>query len=308
MDYLKTLCEQYIPKQVIVTHAQSHPWLDVHCAKAIQKKAASEGTDSYALEQESCAEVLKQAYAKYLDKLKERISKLSKSDKLWWVLNRELLHKRAKTSSIPPLRTEDGQWHLEAKAKADFFAEAFGTKYTLPVALADQFVATPDFWQFSFVAIRTRTVLHLLSHIDVNKATGPDGLPGRIIKELAKELAIPITILCRRMLKEACLPQIWRDHLIAPLYKRESIYNREHYRCVHLTTTISKVRERAIGNPLMMFLQNHGYGDAQWIFRKQSSSRDLVLVSVTHWINAICAGYKIGTYLGGHLSRFRSSR
>ena len=180
----------------------------------------------------------------------------------------------------------------------------FAKKYVLPDALADQFIAPPDFWQFSFTAIRSRTVLSLLSHIDVNKATGPDGLPARILKELANELAIPITILCRRMLKEACWPERWREHIIAPLYKKGSVYNRAHYRGVHLTSNISKVCERAIGNPLMMFLQDHGFGDSQWAFRKQASSRDLVLVFISQWIQAICGGFKVGTFMGDITAAF----
>ena len=55
--------------------------------------------------------------------------------------------------------------------------------------------------------------------------------------------------------------------------------------------------ERVVGNPLITFLQAKGFGDAQWAFRKNSSARDLVTVSVARWVLRICQGSKIGLYI-----------
>ena len=71
----------------------------------------------------------------------------------------------------------------------------------------------------------------------------------------------------------------------------------KNYRGVHLTPCISKVVEHVIGNPLIAFLQRHGFGDKQWAFRKQCSSRDLALICMSSWIKAICSGQKVGLYL-----------
>ena len=82
MDYLFALCQQYIPSENIVTHAQSHPWLDDLCQRAIKKKADAEDSEAYAQEQARCAEVLKTAHTRYIAKLKIRIRQLSKSEQL----------------------------------------------------------------------------------------------------------------------------------------------------------------------------------------------------------------------------------
>ena len=60
---------------------------------------------------------------------------------------------------------------------------------------------------------------------------------------------------------------------------------------------MSKTVERVIGLPLTRFLEQHGYGDAQWAFRKMSSARDLVTVYVAQWVLLICQGRKISLYL-----------
>ncbi len=55
----------------------------------------------------------------------------------------------------------------------------------------DQFIASPAIRQNSFIAIRVRMVLHVLPQ--KNKPTGPDGISGRILKELASALPYPLT-------------------------------------------------------------------------------------------------------------------
>ena len=61
---------------------------------------------------------------------------------------------------------------------------------------------------------------------------------------------------------------------------------------------LSKYIERTIANPLIHILSQHGYGDSQWGFRKQSSASELVLVCVSKWILAFCMRLKVGLYLG----------
>ena len=104
--------------------------------------------------------------------------------------------------------------------------------------------------------------------------------------------------MCRRILYEATWPECWKTHHLIPVYKRDSVYDAKHYRGVHLTCILSKVVEKTIGNPLISFLSQQGYGDNQWGSRKQSSASDLVLVCVAKWVLAVCMRLKVGIYLG----------
>ena len=150
----------------------------------------------------------------------------------------------------------------------------------------------------NFVPIRARTVKNTLQALDDQTATGPDKLAARILKELASILAVPIAILARRMLNEAVWPTRWKTHYLVPIYKRDSVFQPGNYRGVHLTSCMSKVVERVIGNPLVTYLQQYGFGTNQWAFKKRCSARDLVFLCVSSWILSICSGYKIGIYLG----------
>ena len=79
--------------------------------------------------------------------------------------------------------------------------------------------------------LRVRKTKAILKKINPDKATGPDQLPGRILKECADELAYPVTLLARQMLKLRQWPECWRDHWLAPIFKKGSVANPEKYRC-----------------------------------------------------------------------------
>ena len=95
---------------------------------------------------------------------------------------------------------------MDSKSKADMFAETWQRKSALSPVVEDQYVARPQQVMQEFVAIRTRAVYKELHALDVNKSTGPDLIGARILKELAAVLALPIAILCRRILFESCWP------------------------------------------------------------------------------------------------------
>ena len=48
----------------------------------------------------------------------------------------------------------------------------------------------------------------ILKHLDPNKATGVDGIPARILKICAKELAKPLKLLFNLLIQQSCIPQL----------------------------------------------------------------------------------------------------
>ena len=262
----------------------------------MRKKNAAENSDDYAQARDDCAQVLKTAHKDYICELKLKIAALPRGSKKWWTLNRELLQRKGRISTIPPMRDGD-TWLLDAPSKANVLAQTWQAKNVLPPMREDQYVPAPVHHMHDFVAIRTRTVERELATLNVNKATGPDRIGARILRVLASVLALPLAILCRRLLSEAVWPEAWKIHYLVPIFKRGVVHSPNNYRGVHLTNTMSKVVERVIGSPLVNFLQQHGYGSNQWAYRKKCSSRDLALMCMTSCVVAICSGHKMAGYL-----------
>ena len=96
---------------------------------------------------------------------------------------------------------------------------------------------------------------------------------------------------------EAQWPAKWKMHYLIPIFKKGSAFKSSDYRGVHITSNISKTVERVVGKPLIAYLQQNGFSDDQWAFRKQSSARDLALMCMASWTLAICSGKKTGAYL-----------
>ena len=129
-----------MPQEEVKCKQSIHPWLNDRCRTAIIQKNNAEGSDNFSTVQSSCDEVLRQERAKYVERLKQKLSALPRNSKPWWRLNRELLNRKAKLSSIPPLRV-DGTWLVDAKEKADVFADTLTGKSKL----APEIVDTPHF-------------------------------------------------------------------------------------------------------------------------------------------------------------------
>ena len=147
-----------------------------------------------------------------------------------------------------------------------------------------------------FNVIRKRAAHRELAKLRLDQATGPDLIAAALLRRLAKELAVPVTLIARTVFREGW-PALWRVHWLIPLFKKGSVYDPSKYRGIHLSCVLSKVIERVIGSPLIQFLQERGFGDAQWAFRKRSSARDLITASVARWVLRICQGKKVGIYI-----------
>ena len=245
----------YIPRRRIKIPKRSHPWLNEKSKAAILRKNSAEGTERFETERAKCAQTLAEEKAKYVQELKDKLATLPKSSKQWWRINRELLQRRAKLSSIPTLREGD-QWLTDAKAKADAFARTFAAKATLPPEAVDTpYFGEPDVEYDGFVTFRSRNCRRFFKTLDEAKATGHDKISALILKRLCDCLAVPFTKVCRRLFKEGCWPSVWKFHLIAPIFKRGAAFKPDNYRGVHLTTILSKVAEKMLGLQLTPFLQ-----------------------------------------------------
>ena len=175
-----------------------------------------------------------------------KLQNLRRHSKQWWRINRELLRKKASMTSIPTLRDDSG-WLTDAKDKADAFARTFSGKAQLPEEVVDTpFFGSPENQLDEFVVFRSRACKKLLRNLDESKATGNDNISAVILKKLADNIAVPFTMVCRRLFYEGCWPTIWKFHLIVPIFKKGAALKPSNYRGVHLTTILSKVAEKLI--------------------------------------------------------------
>ena len=87
-----------------------------------------------------------------------------------------------------------------------------------------------------------------LSSLDVNKASGPDEIPARTLKETAREIDPSLCDLFNKLLRLGSLPTEWKLAAIVPVYKKDNKEYIENYRPISLLCLVSKVMERSLFN------------------------------------------------------------
>ena len=160
--------------------------------------------------------------------------------------------------------------------------------------------------------MREDTAFHILSKLREDSATGPDGLPTRILKQLAVELAPPVAMLAAKILQEERWPEDWKLHWIVALHKRSSVFEAKNYRGVHLTPQISKAVERMFADALKPFIDRLDlFGTNQFAYAQGRGARDAVAFLTLTWIQAFEKQRKVGVFCSdvqGAFDRVRTVR
>ncbi len=120
----------------------------------------------------------------------------------------------------------------------------------------------------------------LLNSLNTNKATGPDGLSGRLLKETAKSTAPLIRAIFQRSLETGSLPEVWKTATVSPIYKKGSRSDPANYRPVSLTCILCKTMEHIINRHLLNHMEQFNLlADAQHGFRKRRSCETQLLLT-----------------------------
>ena len=128
------------------------------------------------------------------------------------------------------------------------------------------------------IIITDKGIEKLLVNLNPSKATGPDGLPPRVLKELSKELAPILGNIFRLSLSTGAVPSDWRHALVSPIFKKGEQYDPINYRPVSLTSIPCKLLEHIIVSNLMQhFEDNEILNDRQHGFRKGRSCETQLL-------------------------------
>ena len=124
--------------------------------------------------------------------------------------------------------------------------------------------------------VSTAEVARSLSSLNTSKATGPDNLPNRLLKEFAPELAPVIQDLFNQSLVEGTLPALLKSSIVTPIPKVSppSLIEKD-LRPISLTCTLAKVLEGFTCKRLLSEID--GKIDPRQYARKGHSTTDALL-------------------------------
>ena len=85
----------------------------------------------------------------------------------------------------------------------------------ISASLEDNYPSMPE------INVTNNGVEKLLKNIDASKATGPDEISARILKEFAPQLSPLLTNIFNKSIQEGEVPNDWRQANVIPYLKKE---------------------------------------------------------------------------------------
>ncbi len=124
-------------------------------------------------------------------------------------------------------------------------------------------------------------------------ALGEDGIPTRILKDLAPVLAGPLAHLMRRSFATARVPSVFKIANVVPILKKGKDANKPgSYRPVALLPALSKILESLVLRQLTPHLAAR-LPPEQWGFRRNRSTAAALATAQGHWARLRAAGQVI---------------
>ena len=253
-DLFLSVVSSYVPTKV-VKDTNSPPWIDGEVRHLIRKKYTA--LRKYRLKKtperkvklrslcQQVKNVIRKKHKKYLDKIE--IS-FKENPKLFWNYHKAALHHR---SALNPVILHNNETATTPKQKAElfnsYFCSVFRPLKALPITDDSPLLLSPV-EQLSDITVSEEEVAHHLAHLDPTKATGPDGIPARVLRECSYAIAPSLCSLFNHSLHTGTVPSEWKSADVSPIHKKDKKELAINYRPISLLSIISKVLERCVCN------------------------------------------------------------
>ena len=143
----------------------------------------------------------------------------------------------------------------------------------------------------SSIEFTTDKVLKKLRSLDPSKSGGPDEINASVLRELANEIAGPLSDIFQSSMNEGKLPSVWKDANVTPLFKKGEKAKPNNYRPVSLTCILCKVMESIIRDELVAYLEdNELLSPFQHGFIAHRSCSTNLLATLDAWTEMLDAG------------------
>ena len=105
--------------------------------------------------------------------------------------------------------------------------------------------------------ITPEMVLKKLESLNPHKTPGPDGWHPFLLKQLAAQLALPLSILFQKSLREGIVPTEWLNACITAIHKKGDKSVPGNYRPISITSIICKIMESLVRDKLVEHMERN---------------------------------------------------
>ena len=162
------------------------------------------------------------------------------------VINKKIwsyVKSNTKCARIPDSVHYNGRYRSNTLDKCDlfnkFFCDQFSEKSRYDIGI-DYETSNMNYY------FLPTEIYKLLKKVKPNKAPGPDGISGHILKHCSYSLGRPLSILFNKAYISGVLPDDWKTANVVPIHKKGHKEDIENYRPVSLTSLVMKIFEKCI--------------------------------------------------------------
>ena len=148
---------------------------------------------------------------------------------------------------------------------------------------------------FVFTDTVPNDVEKVIKNLPINKATGPDNLPTKLLKPVASTIAPAITHILNQSFRTGSIPSGWKCARVTPIFKGGDKTCLENYRPISVIPILAKIMEKIAYDQTIKYLtENKVLTNCQSGFRSMHST-ETALINVTEkWLKEIDNGNIVG--------------
>ena len=259
-----TLMKKYIPTKLLSGKKINKPWINkkikslMRCCDKLFRRMRKTKKEKDVRRFKDCKKAVqkqeRQSYWNYINNIIEvgdpDSDQQPKQKRLWNYIK----SLRKDTTGVAPLK-DNCRLFNAPRDKAEILSRQYQSVYTQEVQ--DSPVPEPEgvpYPRMEDFSVTVEGVEKLLHRSNPGKASGPDLIPARLLKECSEDL---LTTIFNKSIQTGSVPTDWKKANVSAIFKKGQRYDLANYRPVSLTCLCCKLLEHVVVSNMMKHVDQH---------------------------------------------------